>query len=122
MRPITGTGSARNARGERFEPTGARCSGGREPALGIVSSGSAPEPIWLAQSHDLDREAGAAAATAGRQGLGQGRDLGLRAGEQPQRRQALGQPVGVAVEPQRRLERREADLVEAHARASSGCG
>ena len=35
-----------------------------------------------------------------------------RAGQQAQRRQAFGQAVGVAVEPQRRLQRGEADLVE----------
>ena len=40
------------------------------------------------------------------------RDLGMRTRQVAQRGQALGQPVGVAVEAQRRLERRDADLVE----------
>ena len=35
-------------------------------------------------------------------------------GEEAERRQALGEAVGVAVEAQRRLQRGEADLVDAH--------
>ena len=39
-------------------------------------------------------------------------DLGHRPGEQPNHRQALGEPVGIAIEPQRRLERGKPDLVD----------
>ena len=48
-----------------------------------------------------------------REPLRQRGDLRLRAREQPQRRQALGEPIGIAIEPQRRLERGEPHLVDA---------
>ena len=77
-----------------------------------MSTGSAPEPIWLAQATALDGDA-EAGGDQRREAGGLGGDLRLGAGEQAQRRQALGEAVGVAVEPQRRLERGDADLVEA---------
>ena len=59
IRPITGTGSARNAaaRSASARPL-PRCAAGRiaSPALGIVSVGMAPEPIWLSQSTHLHTE------------------------------------------------------------------
>jgi len=44
---------------------------------------------------------------------GGGTDLGLRAGEEAKRRQALGEPIGIEVETQHRLQRGEPGLVEA---------
>ena len=98
--------------GARPAPRGRRRRA-RRPALGIVSTGSAPEPIWLAQRPELDREPAERRGDERREARGLRGDLGRRAGEQAQRRQALGEAVGIAVEPQRRLERGEADLVEA---------
>ena len=107
-------GARRRARASARRRACAAPAGSRARRSARVSSGSAPEPIWLAQATDLDREAGAErrrdepAARRSRQRL----DLGCRAREQPQRRQPLGQPVGIAIEPQRRLQRGEPDLVE----------
>src|SRR5580693_5897252 len=53
------------------------------------------------------------ALDGGEQPLAERPDLLHRPGKQPQRGQALGEAIGVGVEPQHGLERREPDLVEA---------
>ena len=94
-----------------------RVSRGRiaSPALGTDSTGNAPEPIWLAQSIVLDgetlaqrpRASGAARRCASAAisvfGRASRRSVGRR----------CGQPVRIAIEPQRRLEHREPHLVDA---------
>ena len=117
MRPITGTGSRRSASRERVErtPRRARCAGGSQARRSArSSSGSAPEPIWLAQSTISTRERVAERlATSGSKrappcasisvcGRASSRSVGSRS----------RQPVGIAIELQRRFERREPDLVD----------
>ena len=85
------------------------------PALGNSDTGRAPLPIWLLVSTSATlgdaverlRQTPAARAAAS------AAISALRAGQQPQRRQALGEAVGIGIEPQHRFERREPDLVEA---------
>ena len=55
---------------------------------------------------------GRPARSAGGKPLGGGADLGFRAGQQAQRRQPVGQPIGIQIQPQHRLQRRQPRLVQ----------
>ena len=126
MRPITGTGSRRSAAASAASarpcPRSARAK--RQPGAWHRFERQAPEPIWLCAGDHLDRECRAEPRRrrAEQAARASASISACRAREQAQRRQPLGQAVGIAVELQRRLERREPDLVERAAPASSGCG
>ena len=91
-------------------PTGAMAM----PALGSVSSGSAPEPTWLVQSATSttvgSRRPRSDRLAQPRRRLGH---LGLRAARNSASSAASRQPVGIAVELEDGFQRREPDLVEA---------
>ena len=82
------------------------------PALGSSDTGSAPLPIWLRVSTISTAATPASAAcTAGsrRRASAPISAADARAGAPPAARR---QPIGVGIEPQHRLERRQPDLVE----------
>ena len=126
IRPITGTGSARSARGQRRRE---RASGGADrasapaPALGSSSTGSAPLPIWLAHSRDRRpsmpararrRHAGGsrcASAAISARGRVSRRSVGSRA----------AQPVRVGDRAAAPPRARPASSCRAAARASADC-
>ena len=92
----------------------ARSGVSASPALGSSDTGRAPLPIWLLRLDERDgRGAGERLRHRRQQALRQRGDLVARARQQPQRRQPRGEAVGIGIEAQHRLERGEADLVEA---------
>ena len=83
------------------------------PALGTVSSGSAPEPIWLLHATTSTLNDGPTAlATSRRDALRQRRDLRLRPRQGTQCRHSLRQPVGIAIELEGGFERGQPHLVD----------
>ena len=115
IRPITGTGSARNEAASSSAAAPLNLAGGLSaiPALGNASSGSEPLPIWLVQAMILASTcAPSADCTAGRtQRLRL--DIGKRAREPVQCRQLLLEAIGIGVEPEYRFERSQRHLVDA---------
>ena len=117
MRPITGIGNARKARASastaapdrcRKRPQGqrrARQQRHRERAAADLAVGFDQSRSRQHRARRARRREAAALQAPGSRSAG--RD------KQPQRRQALGEPIGIGVEPQHGFERREPDLVEA---------
>ena len=97
-------------------PCPTRCTGrSARPALGSSDTGSAPLPIWLLVSTMSTAAIPASAACDRRQQTLAPAPRSRAAGRASSRSAGsrCGQPVGVGVEPQHRLERRQPDLVEA---------
>ena len=117
MRPITGIGNARSDAATSASACPApRVAVGRtaSPALGSASSGSAPEPIWLAQSIGSTTKSlpnAAATAPCMRRASASMSCFGRASSRMVGK--SLRQPIRVAVELERRLERRQPDLVDA---------
>ena len=115
---MTGTGrlrkptaSASSRAPAPLRPTGRMA----RPALGSVSSGSAPEPIWLAQSATVTSKPSPTTVAIGPARRPAAAAISARgAHEAAQRRQRLRQPVRIAVELEGGFQGREPDLVEAH--------
>ena len=115
MRPMTGIGSRPQARAERLDRAAGTAATAATPAPRSAAATPAARRcrsgFWSRRSRPRRRRR--AHPTAAAQTLCERLDLRRRPGQQPQRRQPLGEPIGIGVEPQHRLERREADLVEA---------
>ncbi len=119
--------SARNAAASRSSAVPSprpRLSGASaSAALGSSSTGSAPLPIWLwhGTTLTLRRTALPPAPPPAADAPAQRLDVGRRAREQAQRRQALRQPLRLAIEPQHRFERGQRHLVHAQRALQVDC-
>ena len=117
MRPITGTGKLRSAVASAVKRAALPARGGRRD--GDAGAGHRLERqragADLAVAGDalhLIAQCRAVAASSGATRAGERLDLGSRPRQQADGRQALGQPVGIAIELERRFQRRHADLVD----------